>query len=150
MTILYSCRHDGQEYRITKWNDGNVESSYLCSEDECECPAGVRPSCRHREMLPYFISRNAINTGWWFDWDRGGWVDMREELEEPEAPETQDSSAVEQGAHNALVDGSIPSPATNGAHGAEVSTAEFDSADVGSIPAVPATPYRKPRDGRRA
>lgn len=81
---LYNCRHDGDQYRISKFDDSlNVESSYLCTVAECECPAGVRPMCRHREMLPRFISRQAVGTGWMFDYDRGGWVDNRtqEEIE---------------------------------------------------------------------
>jgi len=92
MTILYNCRHSGDQYRITKFDDGEPSSSYLCTETECECPAGVRPMCRHREMLPRFIHRAAVNTGWWYDYDRGGWVDMRTADEvlreefEPEPP----------------------------------------------------------------
>jgi hypothetical protein len=75
MTFLYLCRTDGDQYRMVKMTSlSEVESSYLCSETHCECPAGVRPTCRHREMLPRFIQRNAINTGWGFDYDRGGWV----------------------------------------------------------------------------
>ncbi len=75
MTYLYLCRTDGDQYRMVKMTSlSEVESSYLCSERECQCPAGVRPTCRHREMLPRFLERNAINTGWAFDYDRGGWV----------------------------------------------------------------------------
>jgi hypothetical protein len=82
MTFLYSCRHDGDQYRITKLtNHLDVESSYLCTITECQCPAGVRPTCRHREMLPKFIQRGAVGTGWMLDWDRGGWVDNRTEEE---------------------------------------------------------------------
>lgn len=76
MTILYSCRHDGDLYRISKFNDGNVESSYLTDGSACDCPAGQRRVCRHREMLPLFIRRGAINSGWQLDYDRGGWVQM--------------------------------------------------------------------------
>lgn len=75
MTILYNCRHAGDQYRITKFDaDMNVESSYLCTTSECDCPAGVRPICRHREMLPRFIHRNHIGDEWFYDYDRGGWV----------------------------------------------------------------------------
>lgn len=82
MSFLYSCRHDGDQYRITKLTHNlDVESSYLCTFDECECPAGVRPTCRHREMLPRFVERGAISTGWMYDYDRGGWVDNRTEDE---------------------------------------------------------------------
>lgn len=78
---LYNCHTDGDQYRITKFDsDGNVESTYLCTEDECECPAGVRPTCRHRQMLPKFIARNAVNTFWFFDFDHGGWVTNEPEL----------------------------------------------------------------------
>lgn len=77
MPFLYSCRHSGDQYRITKFNEhfeleGN--STYLCTTSECDCPAGVRPTCRHREMLPKFLNRNHVGDGWFFDYDRGGWV----------------------------------------------------------------------------
>jgi hypothetical protein len=75
MPMLYNCKHDGDQYRITKFTDDlNPQSSYLCTERECECPAGHRPMCRHREMLPMFIARKSIDTGWMYDYDRGGWV----------------------------------------------------------------------------
>jgi hypothetical protein len=75
MPTLYNCHTDGDQYRITKFDSlGNVESTYLCSETECECPAGHRPSCRHRQMLPKFLERNAVNSFWFLDWDRKGWV----------------------------------------------------------------------------
>jgi hypothetical protein len=78
--ILYNCKHDGDQYRITKFDEHqNVESSYLCTTEECECPAGHRRQCRHREMLPLFIRRGAINSGWQLDYDRGGWVQMYED-----------------------------------------------------------------------
>jgi hypothetical protein len=89
MTFLYNCRSDGDQFRITKFDHNlNVESSYLCTEHECECPAGHRPRCRHREMLPLFIKRKAIGSGWWLDYDRGGWVQMADDPE----PAMQDSS----------------------------------------------------------
>ncbi len=74
MPILYNCHTDGDHYRITKFNDSEVESSYLCTEDECECPAGHRHTCRHRQMLPRFLHRNAVNTFWFHDFDRNGWI----------------------------------------------------------------------------
>lgn len=75
MTSLYNCRHSGDQYRITKFtSDMDVESSYLCTTAECECPAGHRPTCRHREMLPKFIAREHIGDEWFYDYSRGGWV----------------------------------------------------------------------------
>lgn len=75
MTSLYNCRHSGDQYRISKFDSHfDLESSYLCTESECECPAGHRPTCRHREMLPKFIQRSHIGDEWFFDFDRGGWI----------------------------------------------------------------------------
>ena len=74
--ILYSLRTDGDQYRITKFIDGDVESSYLCTETECECPAGHRPSCRHRQMLPELVARKLTNTHWFWDFDRREAVDL--------------------------------------------------------------------------
>ncbi len=72
---LYNCRHDGDQYRITKFNDDiNVESSYLCTLEECECPRGPHHTCRHRQMLPNFIAKGHVGDEWFFDFDRGGWV----------------------------------------------------------------------------
>lgn len=77
MTHLYNCRHDGDQYRITKFDaDLNVEASYLTTLSHCDCPAGERDTCRHRQMLHRFLARNAIGTDWFFDHDRGGWVQM--------------------------------------------------------------------------
>lgn len=67
---LYSLHHDGDQYRITKWDrDLNVESTYLMTADECECPAGHRPSCRHRQMFSTLLP--LCNTIWFLDWDGG-------------------------------------------------------------------------------
>lgn len=75
MTNLYNCRHSGNQFRISKFDHHfDLESSYLCTETECTCPAGHRPTCRHRQMLPKFIARGTVNTEWFFDFDRGGWV----------------------------------------------------------------------------
>lgn len=77
MTHLYSCRHDSDQYRITKWStDLEVEASYLTTLAECDCPAGSRDTCRHRQMLPRFISRSAVDSDWFYDHDRGGWVQI--------------------------------------------------------------------------
>lgn len=69
---LYSLRTDGPAYRITKFTDGDVESTYLTDGITCECPAGPRPSCRHRQMLPTMLAAGIANTHWFMDWDRHG------------------------------------------------------------------------------
>src|SRR5882762_3821394 len=86
---LYNCKHvipnDGTgRYRITKFDSGiSVESSYLCTTSSCDCPAGVRPTCRHRDMLPKFLHRGYVGTEWFFDYDRGGWVQGEAHYAEP-------------------------------------------------------------------
>ena len=75
MTTLYNMHTEGSQYRCTKFDSlGNVESTYLCTATECECPAGHAPVCRHRNMLPKFLAREAVNSFWFYDYDRGGWV----------------------------------------------------------------------------
>src|SRR6266852_1679599 len=85
MTILYNCRHAGDQYRITKFNpEMNVESSYLCTLEECDCPRGPHPTGRHRQMLPQFIAREHVGDEWFLDFDRGGWVQQGPEWAHPE------------------------------------------------------------------
>src|SRR5437868_4986457 len=92
MNALYNCRTDPAGYRITKFDtDMNVQSSYICTETTCDCPAGVRPMCRHREMLPAFIARGAVGNGWFLNYDEGGWYEFGEgeaELSNPEAKQS--------------------------------------------------------------
>lgn len=76
MTTLYNLHTDGDEYRITKFVDGEVESSYLTSIMECECPAGHRPSCRHRQMLPQLLAEGIANTHWFWNFDLHRVVDF--------------------------------------------------------------------------
>lgn len=99
MTFLYNCKHSGDQFRITKFDsDWNVESSYLCDFFACECLAGHRSSCRHRDMLSKFIARDAVGTEWFWDHDRGGWVQgASSELtaQKPEQPALEIVSFVE-------------------------------------------------------
>lgn len=79
--ILYSAKStidvEGHSAtRITKFVDGEVESSYLTTPANCDCPAGVRPTCRHRQMLPHMIQCDIINTNWFYNFDRGLVVDF--------------------------------------------------------------------------
>lgn len=58
-------------WRVTKFtNDLEVESSYLSSETECECPAGSRPTCRHRQMIPIMLDNDLVDTAGFYDFDR--------------------------------------------------------------------------------
>lgn len=75
MTSLYNCHTEGDAYRITKFSTfGDVESSYVTTGQTCECPAGHRHTCRHRQMLPKFLDRGFVDTFYFYDFDRDGWV----------------------------------------------------------------------------
>lgn len=67
---LYNLKSADGQWRITKFtNDLDVESSYLLSETECGCPAGSRPTCRHRQMLPKMLEVGAEDSGLFYDFD---------------------------------------------------------------------------------
>jgi hypothetical protein len=71
---LYNAKRVEDAYRITKFTDDlDVESSYITARDACECPAGHRDTCRHRQMLPNFLEAERIGTGWFLDWDNRRW-----------------------------------------------------------------------------
>lgn len=74
MTPLYSIRTDGDQWRITKFVDGEPEGSYLVSTEACECPAGHRHTCRHRQMLPQMLAHKLYDTHWFFCFDTGGQI----------------------------------------------------------------------------
>lgn len=67
---LYNAKTEGDALRVTKFDyDLNVESSYLTTPTTCECPAGVRPSCRHREMFHNLLTIADMLQFW--DYERG-------------------------------------------------------------------------------
>lgn len=78
--VLYSIKSEvhirADSYRITKFTDGNVESSYITTYSECDCLAGVRPSCRHRQMLPQMIAADIVNSSFFWNFDLGRAVDF--------------------------------------------------------------------------
>jgi hypothetical protein len=75
---IYNLKSALDDYRITKFDrDLNVEASYLIIANEgrveCECPAGERPTCRHRQMLPHLLP--IVDTSWFWDFERAVVVD---------------------------------------------------------------------------
>jgi hypothetical protein len=76
MTSLYSLRSTPKEgeYIVTKFDpDYNVDSLYALNATECMCPAGHKPKCRHRTMLPMFLAQHHVDDGWFLDWDTRLW-----------------------------------------------------------------------------
>lgn len=90
---LYNCKSDGDQYRISKFtNDLDVEASYLTSNDGCDCPAGHRPVCRHRQMLSRFIAKNATAGQWFHNYEANQWIraavdDVLDELDIADLPD---------------------------------------------------------------
>ena len=83
--VIYSAKTEIDQVeiesvRITKFTDGEVESSYITTRDSCDCPAGVRPSCRHRQMLPRMIAAGIVNSKWFWDFDLDRPVDFDGQL----------------------------------------------------------------------
>lgn len=147
MTTLYNLHTDGDQYRITKFVDGDVESSYLSTEQECECPAGHRASCRHRQMIPEMVARGLVDTHWFWNFDRHEAVDINgqskallDNLDQlANIPGVQVLTLDDPAdLHNAIAE-AVGEP-TLRPHSPMATTAEFDSADGGSIPLVAAKP----------
>ena len=105
MTELYNLHTDGDQYRVTKFIDGNVEASYLVSHGECQCPVGPRPSCRHRQMLPAMLNAGILNTHWFWSRDLNQAVDLNGNIFDPVPTHTP--APAPEGQH------SVPAPATS-------------------------------------
>ena len=76
MTSLYTLRSTPKEgeFIVMKFDpDYEVESVYALSAGECMCPAGHKPKCRHRTMLPLFLAQHHVDDGWFLDWDTRLW-----------------------------------------------------------------------------
>lgn len=93
--ILYSLRTCADGWFVTKFDeDFNVESSYLMAKQSdgeivCGCPAGVRPTCRHRsDILPAFLATNRADTAWYYCFEEKTWHQpLGEDGLEPETDE---------------------------------------------------------------
>ena len=69
---LYNCYSTPQGHRIVKFDSLlPVEAVYNLSQARdskgkpylsCDCPAGPRPSCKHRKMLSAFALAGAVNS----------------------------------------------------------------------------------------
>jgi len=74
---LYNVKSIGSDtsYQITKFDEDFVpDTTYEVSLSECSCPAGVRPTCRHRQMLPEFIAEGTIDTNKMYRYETHEWI----------------------------------------------------------------------------
>lgn len=146
---LYSLRTEidasgATRYRITKFLDGEVESSYHTSREACDCPAGVRPTCRHRQMLPQMLNASIVNTHWFYEHETAKIVDFEgtprsryamEPEEPPEAMRAPEGEALRQPSASPSAE---PAPAQP--HSEVVITEGFDPSIGGSNPPAVAIP----------
>lgn len=97
--ILYNLHSSGDEYRISKFNDGELESSYLLTAENCDCPAGHHFTCRHRKMLPAMLAAGIANTHWFWDRETSLACDLNGVLKpiEAEGPMKTESTPVTYG-----------------------------------------------------
>ena len=133
---LYNLRTALDGYRITKWDsDMNPESSYLIGgadhtdRVECECPAGSRSTCRHRQMLQDLIP--LVDTEFFWDFERHYACDangMRAPLQ-PHSP-TVTTPDFDSGDG-----GSIPPAAAN--------IEDWSDVPTGEEALTPSTPWRR-------
>ena len=70
-------------YRMVKFDDlWNVDSVYNISYRRghffCDCMAGNKPDCRHRQMVPIFCKHRAVNSGKFYCFDTGEWHEAME------------------------------------------------------------------------
>ena len=84
---LYNLKSSDGQWRITKFtNDLDVESSYITSLQECECPAGSRPTCRHRQMLPKMLNVGAEDSAMFYDFEHDQFLEPITNNEEDTQP----------------------------------------------------------------
>lgn len=117
---LYNIRAAGDAFSISKFDDDlNFEASYVTTLATCTCPAGPRPTCRHRKMLGRMM--NHLGDGWFYNYKTQKWHRPVEEPAElklanaatslPTATPEPPSSTVEPRPLKAEVEGSSPSAA---------------------------------------
>ena len=91
---LYNLKSDPSgQFRCTKFSkDLDVESSYLVSDEACECPQFVNRDkrCRHQKMLKHFFKGQTIrvDTSWFYDYEADAWFSFHQA--EPQALEAHD------------------------------------------------------------
>ncbi len=78
MPILYNLRRTADGYIIAKFDeDFNVAGVYTLSPQgrglACDCPAGPRPSCKHRKMVPIFAAAGRIDTSAFYCYETQQW-----------------------------------------------------------------------------
>lgn len=145
--ILYNCKRStdrDETYILTKFDDDmNIESSYNTSLTECECPAGSRNTCRHRQMLPQFLAYGYEDTENFFCYDDQTWHQPFTESDNEELEASTDRRSADEAHRHAIsLDGAFESGAIKIVE-AEASGSR-PSASVGEVEPVVPSPTTTP------
>lgn len=69
---LYNIRRGPHGYQLGKFDrDLNLLAIYDTDAKHCTCPAGTRPTCKHRKMLPRMLAR--VNTNEFYCYETQTW-----------------------------------------------------------------------------
>lgn len=108
---LYNIRKGPAGFCITKFTDDlNVEASYNVNSKTCNCPAGFRPTCRHRKMLPRMLAH--VGDSWFYDYEHQNWHRPIEDRAEEEPIE--EFHAGEGPEPSTIAATALPSPSVSG------------------------------------
>ena len=72
----YTCRATPAGFRFAKFDElGAPVATHTVDPSGrfCDCPAGTRPDCRHRQMLQAFAAEGRIDSGWFYNPDEEEW-----------------------------------------------------------------------------
>ena len=69
---LYNIHRGPAGFTIGKFDSSlNLLAAYDVDPKHCTCPAGPRPSCRHRKMLPRMLAK--VNTPEFYCYETNTW-----------------------------------------------------------------------------
>ena len=69
---LYNIRRGPHGFSLAKFDENlNLLAAYDVDPKYCSCPAGPRPTCRHRKMLPRMLSK--VDTAEFYCYETQTW-----------------------------------------------------------------------------
>lgn len=76
--MYYNLRRMPDGYRMAKFDklfalDAVYNIKFSRGRFSCDCPASNKPNCKHREMIPTFVTSRKVDTGYFLCYDTGDW-----------------------------------------------------------------------------
>ena len=97
---LYAIRRGPHGSILDKFDtDLNFLAEYNVAPDYCSCPAGPRPSCRHRKMLPRMLGKVGLPEFYCYEtntWHRPLPAELETDLSDKKTVVIDEASAVTQ------------------------------------------------------